>query len=257
MGKRAEVVAGKRVKVRSWTTIAAALILSAGILIGLQLGGAQIGGGLAAKAGNAITVTGSAKTSAVADNAVWVLNSNESASSAAAAVAKVGSDATSLTKYLVDGGVTNDQITLGAVATFANHKYSNGNDTGQILSYAGSQSITVRSNDVNLINKLSNGIGSLLGTGVNINNNGPQYYVSTLNSLRPQLLAAAMKDAQVRANAITSAVGGKVGSVLSVSSGPVQVTTPDSTDTSSSGMYDTTTINKTVTVTVSVAFKSK
>ena len=40
------------------------------IMIGLIYGGSLVGSGLAAKAGNAITVTGSAKTSATADNVV-------------------------------------------------------------------------------------------------------------------------------------------------------------------------------------------
>jgi len=64
-----------------------------------------------------------------------------------------------------------------------------------------------------------------------------------------------MRDAKSRGISITAAVGSKLGAVLSVSSGPVQVTAPDSVDTSSGGMYDTTTIPKTVTVTVSVSFK--
>jgi len=66
-----------------------------------------------------------------------------------------------------------------------------------------------------------------------------------------------MKDAQVRATAIVSATGGKVGAVMSVRSGPFQVTSPDSTDTSAGGFYDTTTIEKTITSTVTVMFNVK
>ena len=66
-----------------------------------------------------------------------------------------------------------------------------------------------------------------------------------------------MKDAQIRAIALTKAVGGTIGAVVSVTTGPFQVTTPDSTMTDSGGAYDTTTINKTVTATVSVTFKTK
>ena len=106
-----------------------------------------------------------------------------------------------------------------------------------------------------MIKTLSNGIGSLLQTGVNVNNYGPQYYVSNLASMRPKLLADAMIDAKLRAVSITKAVGSKLGAVVSVTSGPVQVTTPDSVDASAGGMYDTSSIPKTVTVTVSVAFK--
>ena len=239
-------------KLRAAVIILASVILSAGIF----WGGGMIGAGLAARSGNAITVTGSAKTSAVADNAVWNLNANENASSASASVKKVEKSVVALKGYLTAGGVPDSAIETGAISTYANNEYVNGNLTGRVLSYTANQIVTVRSTDVELVKKLSNGIGALLQTGVNINNYGPAYYVSNLSTLRPQLLAEAMKDAKLRAQSITNAVGGKVGAVLSVSSGPVQVTAPDSVDTSSGGMYDTTTIGKTVTVTVSVSIKT-
>jgi hypothetical protein len=172
-------------------------------------------------------------------------------------VRKVGSDVEALTNYLTKGGVPADALTLGAVSTYANQEYSNGNNTGRILNYVANRDLTVRSKDVQLISRLSQGIGALLQTGVNVNNYGPQYYVSTLPDLRPQLLAEAMKDAQVRAKAMTDAVGGGVGQVLAVKSGVIQVTTPDSTMTADVGAYDTSTIQKTVTATVSVTFKTK
>ncbi len=225
------------------------------IAAGLGYGGSLIGSGLAAKAGNAITVTGSAKTSATADNVVWNLTVSESGQSAASAVKKVEDGSAALAKYLVDGSLPTSGIEVGGISSYPNNEYVNGNATGRVLSYNASQTTIVRSKDVELIKKLTNGIGTLLQTGVNVQNNGPQYLVSTLSSLRPQLLADAMKDAKARAQSITSAVGGKVGSVISVTSGPVQVTTQDSTDASGGGYYDTSTIPKTVSVTVSVSFK--
>jgi hypothetical protein len=241
----------KKVRARSITMIGAALILAVGMGYGLSL----VGSGFASRAGNAITVTGQAKTSAVADNVVWTLNVSESSSKVSAAVTKVESSVIALQGYLTKGGVPAAAIENGAINTYSTPEYSNGNPTGRILSYTANQNVTVRSKDVQLIKKLSNGIGSLLQTGVNVNNYGPQYYVSNLAALRPQLLADAMKDAKLRAVSITKSVGSKLGAVLSVTSGPVQVTTPDSVDTSAGGMYDTSSIPKTVTVTVSVAFK--
>lgn len=237
--------------VRAVALIIAAIVMAAGI----GYAGSLIGAGFAAKAGNAITITGSAKVNATSDNVVWTLNAQENAPTAGAAVKRVESDVVALTKYLTDGGVTPDGIQTGAISTNQINQYINGNFTGKILAYQANQNVVVRSKDVEMIQKLSNGIGVLLQTGINVNNYGPQFYISSLNSLRPKLLADAMRDAQARAQAITSAVGGKVGAVLSVTSGPFQVTTPDSTDTSSGGYYDTTTIPKTVTATVSVSFK--
>jgi len=237
---------------------AVTIIISA-LLVALALGGGlmKVGSGFAARSANGITVTGSAKVAAVADNAVWTLSVAVSAPRVSDAVTKIGVGVDALTKYLTDGGIPMDAITLGSVSTYSIEEVINGNSTGRILSYRGSRDVTVRSTNVQLIAKLSQGIGSILQNGVPVNNYGPQYYVSTLADLRPQLLSEAMKDAKIRADALTKAVGGSVGNVSSVKSGPFQVTTPDSTMISDMGAYDTSSINKTITATVSVTFDTK
>jgi hypothetical protein len=237
-------------KSRSITVIAASLIMALAVGGGLV----RVGAGFAARNDNGITVTGSAKTTATADNVVWTLNVALSSQLVADAVRKVGADVDAVSAYLTKGGIPADALTLGAVSSYANEEWQNGNSTGRILSYRASRDITVRTSDVQLVYKLSQGIGSLLQNGVNVNNYGPQYYISTLPDLRPQLLEDAMKDAKTRAEAITKAVGGSVGAVQSVKSGVFQVTTPDSTMVSDGGAYDTSTIEKTVTSTVSVTF---
>jgi hypothetical protein len=232
--------------------IAAAAVLSSGLTLGLF----QVGGGLASRSANAITVTGTASEDATADNAVWTLNLNESQPTLASSVKKIDASAESLKKYLLNGGITEVQIEYGPINSNAVPEYNNGNPTGRVLAYQAYRTVTVRSKDVKLIEKLSNDIGSLLATGVNVGNYGPAYYISTLDAMRSKLLAAAMKDAQERAKAITEAVGGSVGPLLSVTSGPTQVTTINSLDRAAGGVYDVSTIEKTVNVTLSASFKS-
>ncbi len=234
------------------TIIVSAVIIALALGVGLT----QVGTGFATRAGNGITVTGSAKTSAVADNAVWTLSVSLSSPTVGAAVKKVDSDVTALSSYLTQGGIAADALTLGAVSTYANEEYVNGNSTGRILSYRASRDVTVRTKDVQLVSKLSQGIGTLLGTGINVNNYGPQYYISNLPELRPELMSEAMKDAKLRAESLTKAVGGSLGSLANVKAGPIQITTPDSTMTADYGAYDTSTINKTVSATVSVTFNT-
>jgi len=236
----------------------AVTIIIAAVILSIALGGGlmKVGSGFASRSSDGITVTGSAKISATADNAVWVLNVSLSSPAVATAVKKVDSDVAALSDYLVKAGIPSDALTLGAVSTYANEEFVNGNATGRILSYRANREVTVRSKDVELISKLSQGIGTLLATGINVNNYGPAYYISNLPELRPQLMAEAMKDAKVRAEALTKAVGGEIGSLVNVKAGPIQITTPDSTMTADYGAYDTSTIEKTVTATVSVTFKS-
>jgi len=234
------------------TIIVSAVIIALALGVGLT----QVGTGFATRAGNGITVTGSAKTSAVADNAVWTLSVSLSSPTVGAAVKKVDSDVAALSSYLTQGGIAADALTLGPVATFANEEFVNGIATGRILSYRATRDVTVRTKDVQLVSKLSQGIGSLLETGINVNNYGPQYYISNLPELRPELMSEAMKDAKLRAESLTKAVGGSLGSLVNVKAGPIQITTPDSTMTADYGAYDTSTINKTVSATVSVTFNT-
>ena len=236
----------------------AAIVLAAAVLAsGMTLGLYKVGSGLASRAGNAITVTGTASENATADNAVWTLNLNESQPTLASSVKKIDSSADALKKYLLNGGVADNQIEFGPINSNAIQEYINGNPTGRILAYQAYRTVTVRTKDVKLVEKLSNNIGSLLATGVNVGNYGPAYYLSTLDDMRAKLLATAMKDAQARAKAITEAVGGSVGPLLSVTSGPTQVTTKNSLDRAAGGVYDVSTIEKTVNVTLSASFKSK
>lgn len=229
---------------------ASVLILAVALFGGLM----QIGGGISARTDSGIVVTGSARTEAIADNVVWTLSVSLSRPKVADAVTQVGNDVAAVTKYLTDGGIPDEALTLGSVSTYGQEEYVNGNSTGRILNYRATRDVTVRTKDVELVSKLSQGIGSILQSGVNVNNYGPQYYISTLAELRPQLLEEAMRDAKVRADAITKAVGSSVGVVTGVKSGVFQVTTPDSTMTADGGAYDTSTIKKTVTSTVSVTF---
>ncbi len=237
---------------------AIALIAAASILaVAMGLGLARVGTGFASRSSDGIVVTGSAKVEATADNVVWTLSVQNTGKTPATAVSGIDSGIAALQKYLTDGGISADQLTLGPVNSFPTEEYINGNPTGRILNYRANREITVRTKEVELVSKLSQNIGQVLQSGVNVSNYGPQYYVSTLSKIRPELLQDATKDAKTRAEAMTEAVGGKVGAITSVKAGPIQVTTPDSTMTSDMGLYDTSSIKKTVTATVTVTFKTK
>ena len=113
--------ASDRIKFAS--AVLAAAILSSGLTLGLY----KVGGGLAARAGNAITVTGTASENATADNAVWTLNLNESQKTLASSVSTIDSSASALKKYLITGVITEDQIELGPINSNAIMEYVNGN----------------------------------------------------------------------------------------------------------------------------------
>ncbi len=231
------------------------MISSLLIAVSLVIGLIAVGRGFSVRGSETgITITGEASAGVSANQVVWTLTAQEIAPTAREAVSMVAADVKSLSAYLKSGGIDISKLVLSGVSTSNNEQYINGNPTGKILNYQASRNITVNSENVYLIQKLSQGIGQVLETGANIDSSGPQYYVSTLKKLRPRLIAAAVRDAKSRAIALTSATGGSVGSVRSAKSGPFQVNAAGSVEVSSGGVYDTTTIRKTVSTTVTVVF---
>ncbi|HEY5267069.1 MAG TPA: SIMPL domain-containing protein [Acidimicrobiales bacterium] len=228
-----------------------ALLVAVSLVIGLV----AVGRGVSVRGSNTgITITGESSAAVSANQVVWTLTAQEIAPTAREAVAMVAVDVKSLSAYLKNEGIDVSTLVLSGVSTSYNEQYINGNPTGKILNYQASRNITVNSKNVYLIQTLSQGIGQVLATGANINSSGPQYYVNNLQKLRPRLIAAAVRDAKSRAIALTSATGGSVGSVRSARSGPFQVNAVGSVEVSSGGVYDTTTIRKTVSTTVTVVF---
>ena len=70
--------------------------------------------------------------------------------------------------------------------------------------------------------------------------------------MKIQLLGEATKDARARADEIARNSGCRLGEVRRVQMGVIQITQPNSTEVSGGGMYDTSTIEKDVSVVVSL-----
>ncbi len=233
------------------------------VVASLILGGAgafgllAVGDGLAQRAGDGVTVTGSARMEVDADRAVWTINAYEQADEIATAVRRVEEGLAAVTGYLVAGGIDPAAIELDGLPTNVNYRWTEQGMTSEIAGYSAYRNLRVRSDDVTLIDRLSRDFGELLTTGIGVTAFQPEYLISDLPALRPQLQAAAVEDALTRAEAMLAVVGGEVGSVRSIRSGPFQVSAPDSVDVSDFGMYDTSTIRKSVGATVSVTFSGR
>jgi len=245
---------GRRMRAPGGTALVlAALILGGSGAFGLL----TIGDGLAERSADGITVTGSARISVAADRAVWTINAYEQADDVASAVRGVDAAIAAVTTYLVDGGIDPAAIELDGLGTSINYRWTDQGMTAEIASYSAYRNLRVRTDDVVRVDRLSRDFGTLLVTGIGVSSYSPEYLLSDLPALRPQLLEAAVADALVRAEAMLSVVGGEVGTIRSVRSGPFQVNAPDSVDVSDYGMYDTSTIAKSVGATVSVTFRAR
>lgn len=80
------------------------------------------------------------------------------------------------------------------------------------------------------------------------------YYYTKLDNIKKELLGKAIVNAKERATEILSAVGNKVGDLVTARSGVFQITEPLSTEVAGYGIHSTSTKKKNIKVTVSAEF---
>jgi uncharacterized protein len=200
-----------------------------------------------------ISVTGSAKMEVKADQAKWTLEIYRPAfqESLSGAYSQVAKDAEAVKIYFKSQGIEDSQITLNTVT--ADQDYSYGNNGGPTRFRVHGE-ITVSSPDVDKVQALAQNAQTLITRGYSVNPRQPEYYVSNLPELRVSLLGKAIDDAKARAQEIAKSGGSSVGKLAGASSGVVQVMAPNSTNVEDYGSYDTSTIEKEVSVTARATF---
>ena len=159
-------------------------------------------------------------------------------------------------KFLEDKGFKD--IEVMASNGYNSYKYSpNGSMTNDIAYYNLSQTVIVKSDEVQKIKELSTEIESLLDQNIDIEIINTEYFYSKLSDLKVELLKDATTDAKDRANAMLKATHNHPGKIQSVNMGVFQITPVDSTNVSDMGINDTTTIEKKVTAVANVVFRIK
>jgi uncharacterized protein len=207
---------------------------------------------------NQITVSGSARVDIVSDSVKWTGSFSRLilADGTKAGYAQMKKDENAVRKFLTDNGVSADEINIYPVMMQQDYSYKAdmGNAPKQ---YQLSQTVEVRSSDVNKIKDLAANIQPLIDQGVFFSTMSLEYYYTKLSDMRISLLPDAIKDAKMRAGKIAEGSGKAIKSIEKVDMGVVQVLSPNSVDVSDYGSYDTSSINKQVMITVKAVFNLK
>lgn len=202
-----------------------------------------------------VAVTGSAKIEVTADQAKWTTQVTRSVreSNLKTGYEQISSDTAKAKAFLLGQGITADELAVTPVSM--NEIYQQ-NQSAEKL-YNLSQTFTVQSKDVEKITTASNNLSAIINQGVIFSSLALEYYYSKLPEARIQLLSQAIDDAKARATELAKNSGRGVGSLKSATSGVVQVQSRNSTDVSDYGSYDTSQIEKQITVTVKATFSLK
>lgn len=204
---------------------------------------------------SAITVTGSAKKQLASDLAVWRGSFYQETVNLPDAYNNLKNDLAKVKSYLVKQGIPEEQIVVSSISTMPQYVYNaNGTSTGQIASYRLSQSIEVKSNDVQKIAAIARAATELIEQGVIFESQPPEFFYTKLNNLKVDMLAEATKDAKQRAEKMATSTGSKIGALRSAKMGVFQITPVNSNEISDYGMNDTSSIEKEITAVVNVEF---
>ena len=207
------------------------------------------------RADQAVTVKGYARSPIRSDRAVWTMRVSGRGGSLPETFAELDAGVARTTAFLTEAGFPPGSVTLSAITTT---EYpildDHGRQTLQMLGYAMTRSLTVSSEDVERVARAASAATSLLQEGVPLVSQPPEYTYSGLSETKVDIIGRASADARVRAEASAKEAGSALAEVRTAWQGVMQVTTPDSTQVESYGVYDTTTIDKDASIVVTVTF---
>ncbi len=249
----------KKISNGVWTAliVGISLIICTVVLTGgfLQYKGKSVNGG--------ITATGSASCDFESDLIVWRGSFMAFGESTASAYGTIKKDAESVRKYLLDNGIKEDEIVFSSV-NISEHYDPIYDDEGnyvsdEVVGYDLYQDVCITSNDVDKVEQISRDITSLIESGIEFTSGYPEYYYTKLDELKLELIQNATENARTRVELIAAGTGCSLGQLSDANLGVFQITATNSSseDYSYGGTFNTSSRNKTASITVNLNYKTK
>jgi len=213
-------------------TVKAAIIVGCCLIVGLTAAGYFIGRGMAGFKSKARTVTvkGSVEREVKADEAVWTFSLRRASNDLSEAHRRISKDRHALLAFLQQQGFNDAELTRQPTRIVDMRAREFGRpQTAERFRFLVTSAIVVRTANVEQVQQSLGATEELLNAGVMLDGErqgcvaNPRYGVSKLNDLRPQLLAAATKNAHVIAQQFATDSGVSVGKIHSADQGTIQI----------------------------------
>lgn len=192
--------------------------------IGVVLGGYLLGDGLlrAKEADRTVTVRGLAERDVTADLATWTIAYSASSGSLSEAQAKVRRDTKAIESFFADLGFAKDALQPTG-ANVSSHTDRNG-----IVQYTVRQRLALRTSDIALAQRAVAQQFDLVERGVFLEEgSGMSYAFTGLNSIKPEMVAEATRDARAAAEQFAEDSGASVGAIRNATQGYFTITARD------------------------------
>jgi uncharacterized protein len=208
-----------------------------------------------------IKITGSAKRRIVSDLIEWNATVRSEAKDKLEAYRQLHASVDKTVAYLQAQGVAAtdifpDSAVVEEVTTTVYEGKGEDRISREVLTgYAARQAVTVRSTDVQRIERVSREVTSLLEQGVGVSSGAPSYYYTKLGELKVEMLAEASRDARTRAENMLKAAGGaSLGRLRDADMGIININPANDSSTSWEGNNDTSSLEKDIIAIVHVTY---
>ena len=215
--------------VNSSNSIVPALLLA----IGLVLGGWVLGAEVKATrlSDRYVTVKGLVERKVKSDLAIWPLTYKEAGDDLTSLYAKTEADRKTVLQFLDQQGIQASEIELGVVRVIDTQANEYGGGQRAPHRYIVEQEITVRTSRVDQVAAGTQKTMQLLQKGIVLNSTpngqGVIYKFTGLNSIKPDMITEATRNARAAADRFASDSGSKVGSIRTANQGVFSILPAD------------------------------
>lgn len=207
------------------------------------------------RADQSVTVKGSARVPLRADTAVWSIQVTGRGSTQQQAFAVLDRGITRTIAFLTAQGFTPAEIGLSPIHTEEHPVYDErGRSTMGVQGYTLTRTVGITTGEVDRVHRAASAVTELLQEGISVISRRPEYTSTRLAEARVGIVGLASADARARAEEIAAKAGAVVSEVRHAQQGVMQVTTPSSTEVAGYGIYDTSTIDKEVSIVMTITF---
>ena len=245
------------------TTVRGAAALGFWIALGLIIGGWVLGSEIKATrlSDRYVTVKGLVERTVKSDLAIWPLTYKEAGDDLPSVYARTEADKRIILDFLDQQGIKPPEIELGLVRVVDTQANEYGGVNRAPHRYIVEQPITVRTSRVDQVAAAAQKTIQLVQKGIVLNSNpgqGLTYKFTALNSIKPDMITEATRNARAAAERFALDSGSKVGSIRQANQGVFSILPADQGGDSGEGVEGSfasdSSIMKTVRVVTSVQY---
>lgn len=213
------------------TKIISSSLIAVGIIVGAFTLGSQLEQGIKEfkDADRVVTVKGLSEKEVKANHVIWPVSFREMGNDLSQVYDQLEVKQNMVLKYLKDGGLTDEEITIAAPKLRDNLADNYGSQRPPFR-YMITQVLTISSDKVDVVRKLDEAQRDLLKAGVGLTNDYSymtKYSYTGLNEIKPAMIEAATKNAKEAAQKFAMDSGSTLGKIRRANQGIFSITDRD------------------------------